>query len=172
VKSQPKTKIHPDLHQKKQKTPFNPQKPTKPRFSPLNFPSKTVIFFNFSQKSRKSSQKVKKRQIFQAPKTQISRNHTQKSINIMNFSHKNLLPTAWGWGWLGVCVGGDWDRRYVKSGIIFGLIYELRALLFLAYFLFWGGLKIWGLTCSLTSLLTPNLFDQKLLNYIFIKKPD
>ena len=77
----------------------------------------------------------------------------------MNFSHKNLLPTAGGWGWLGFCVGGDWDRRYVKSGIIFGLIYELRALLFLAYFLFGGEIKD----------LEFNLLTYKLVDLKFIR---
>jgi len=47
-------KTQPKFTAKNKKPPFRPQKPTKPHFSPLNFPSKTVIFPNFPQKRQKS----------------------------------------------------------------------------------------------------------------------
>jgi len=75
-------KFQPKLTQKNKKTPFKPQKPTKPQFSPVNFPSKTVIFLNFSQKSRKSSQKVKKSVFFEShfpPKPQKKHQSNQFS---------------------------------------------------------------------------------------------
>jgi len=73
-----KPKISPDFTAKTKKPPFKPQKPTKPQFSPLNYPSKTVIFPNFSQKSRKSSQKVKKRPIFKPQFRHIPQKNTPK----------------------------------------------------------------------------------------------
>jgi len=71
-------KFQPKFTAKTKKSPFKPQKPTKPRFSPINFPSKTVIFLNFPQKSRKSSQKVKKSVIFKTRFCQIHPKSHQK----------------------------------------------------------------------------------------------
>jgi len=86
----PKQKSHPKFTAKNKKPPFKPQKPTKPRFSPLNFPSKTVIFPNFSQKRQKSSQKVKKSVFFERP---FPPNHP-KICQFNQFStQKSKLPT-------------------------------------------------------------------------------
>jgi len=60
-KSLPSQKIHPEFHPKNKKSSFLTPKPTKTRFTPCYFSSKSVIFCYFSEKRGENQKKGKKR---------------------------------------------------------------------------------------------------------------